>query len=144
MNGAAMASIDVNGTKYCDTGFRPRADYLGMGLFAFHVLVGAYLILGWLVPMAMALAFYMVALPIVAVQWLLNKGSCVIDNFETWLRHGRWRVPGNEREGGFLSFLAHWLFRWKPGRKTLDALSYATVAALWLLAFAHFSTLPAA
>jgi hypothetical protein len=139
-----MASIDVNEARYCETAVRPRSDYLGLTLFAFHLLVGMYLILGWLVPMALALAFYMVVLPIIAVQWLLNKGSCVLNNFESWLRHGRWRDERNREEGGWLSMLAHWLFRWKPSRKTLDTLSYATVAALWLLAFAHFSILPAA
>jgi hypothetical protein len=39
--------------------------------------------------------------------------------------------------------LAQWLFRWRPNRAALDTLSYATVAGLWILAFAHFSLLPA-
>jgi hypothetical protein len=139
-----MASIDVNETGYCERAVRPRTDILGRGLFIFHVLVGAYLIFGWLVPVAMALAFYMAVLPIIAVQWLINKGSCVLNNFESWLRHGNWRDARNAEEAGWLSMLAHWLFRWRASRKTLDALSYGTVAALWLLAFAHFSILPSA
>jgi hypothetical protein len=157
MNGAAMASIDVNEARYSDArpgalgapSFQsrakhvvgPRGDHLGRSLFAFHLIVGVYLLFGWLVPAAAALAVYMVVLPIIAVQWLLNKGSWVLNNFETWLRHGRWRDERNHEEAGWLSMLAHWLFRWKPGRPTLDALSYASVAALWLLAFGHLSIL---
>jgi hypothetical protein len=137
-----MASVDFDNTGYCNTPARPRSDRLGLSLFIFHVLIGTYLIFGWMVPAAMALAFYMVVLPVIAGQWLLNKGSCVLNNFETWLRHGRWRDERNPEEAGWLSMLAHWLFRWKPSRKTLDALSYGTVAALWLLAFGHFSLLP--
>jgi hypothetical protein len=140
-NGAAMASIDVNDSGYCDAAMRPRIDPLGRSLFVFHVLVGLYLTLGWLVPVTMALALYMVVLPVIAGQWLINKGSCVLNNFETWLRHGRWRDERNPEEGGWLAMLAHWLFRWKPSRKTLGALSYASVAALWLLAFGHLSIL---
>jgi hypothetical protein len=136
-----MASIDVNGTGYTESRTGPRRDHLGRSLFLFHLLVGAYLVFGWLVPIAMALAVYLVLLPVVAAQWLINKGSCVINNFETWLRHGRWRDARKCEEAGFLSMLAQWLFRWRPSRTTLDALSYASVAALWLLAFGHLSLL---
>lgn len=143
-----MASVDFEDPRLRDLSGRctptaPRADALGIGLFLFHVAVGAYLCFGWLVPMAFALAFYMVVLPVVAVQWLLNKGSCVLNNFESWLRHGRWRDPRNGEEASWLAMLAHWLFRWTPSRSTLDTISYATVAGLWILAFAHFSLLPA-
>jgi hypothetical protein len=137
-----MASVDIEHLRYRSEAQRPRGDRLGRGLFVFHLLVGAYLLFGWAVPFAMALAFYLVLLPIVAVQWLINKGSCVLNNIETWLRHGRWRDPRNQEEAGWLSMLAHWLFRWRPSRPTLDALSYASVAALWLLAFAHLTLLP--
>lgn len=142
-----MASVDfhdprVRGTARRNAAQGPRRDLLGQGLFAFHLAVGAFLILGWLIPYALGLAFYMVLLPVVAVQWLINKGSCVLNNFETWLRHGRWRDPRNYEEAGWLAMLAHWLFRWRPSRATLDALSYAAVAGLWILALAHFSLLP--
>ncbi len=119
----------------------PRSDTLGRSLFVFHVLIGTYLIFGWLAPFAMALAFYMVVLPIIAMQWLINQVPASLNNLETWLRHGRWRDPRNPEEASWLLMLAHWLFRWRPSRATLDALSYAAVAGLWVLAFAHFSLL---
>lgn len=144
-----MASIDFHDPRVRglnrrrDCARAPRNDLLGRTLFAFHVVVGVFLCFGWLLPFGMALAFYMVVLPVIAVQWLLNQGSCVLNNFESWLRHGSWRDPRNPEEAGWLAMLAHWLFRWRPSRSTLDVLSYATVAGLWMLAFAHFSLLPA-
>jgi hypothetical protein len=129
-------SIDSRGKRAC-----PRADRLGRSLFTFHAIVGLYLLFGWLAPQPFLLAFYLVLLPAVAIQWLLNDGSCVLNNFETWLRHGRWRDPRNPEEGRFLAMLAHWLFRWQPSRATLDALSYGIVALLWLAGFAHLSVL---
>ena len=143
-----MASVDfgdprVRGLRRQDCRPKqPRTDALGRSLFVFHVLVGLYLCFGWLIPGAFALAVYMVVLPVIAVQWLLNQGSCVLNNFESWLRHGHWRDPRNYEEAGWLAMLANWLFRWTPSRSTLDTISYATVAGLWLLAFAHFSLLP--
>ena len=132
-----MASVDIQPGGFHDNTAMagPRTDHLGRGLFTFHAIVGLYLLFGWLVPEALALAVYLVLLPAVAVQWLLNGGSCILNNFETWLRHGRWRDPRNPEEGGFLSMLSHWLFRWGPSRATLDALSYSAVAMLWLLGF---------
>ena len=117
----------------------PRTDGLGRALFVFHALIGVYLLIGWLAADALLLAVYLVLLPVIAVQWLLNQGSCVLNNIESWLRHGRWRDPRNHEEGGFLMMLADWLFRWRPSRTALDLVSYATVAALWTLGFAHLS-----
>jgi len=117
----------------------PRSDGLGVVSFAIHALIGLYLLFGWLVPYAMELAFYIVLLPAVAGQWLFNRGSCVLNNIETWLRYGRWRDPRNLEEGGFVLMLSYWLFRWRPSRAAANALSYGTVVILWLLAFAHLS-----
>lgn len=136
-----MASIDFDGMDGAACPSRPRSDRLGRSLFVFHVIVGLYILFGWLVPVAMALVIYLVLLPAVAIQWLVNQGSCVINNIETWFRHGRWRDARNTEEAGFLSMLAHWLFRWRPSRPLLDGLSYASVAMLWILAFAHLSVL---
>lgn len=117
------------------------SDRLGRRLFTFHLIVGLYLLTGWLVPSDLALAIYLVVLPAVALQWMVNGGSCVLNNFETWLRHGRWHDARNPEEGGFLLMLSGWLFRWRPSRAAIDVLSYGSVAGFWLLGFAHLSVL---
>ena len=140
--GVAMALADVQERLSEQASAGPRPDGLGLAAFTVHALIGLYLLFGWLVPYAIELAFYMVVLPAVALQWLVNRGSCVLNNIETWLRYGNWRDPRNPEEGGFVVMLGYWLLRRRPSRATADALSYGSVVTLWLFAFAHLSSLP--
>jgi hypothetical protein len=117
----------------------PRSDRLGLSFFFAHLLVSTYVLLGWTIPSPAALLFYMVLLPAIAAQWHMNRGCCVINNLESWLRSGCVRDPGNTEEGAFLLMLSNWLFRVRPHPVLLDRFSYTTVFALWLLAFLHLS-----
>jgi len=117
----------------------PRSDRLGLSFFLAHLLVSAYVLLGWIIPSPAALLFYMVLLPAIAAQWHINRGCCVINNLESWLRSGRGRDPGNREEGAFLLMLSNWLFRVRPHPVLLDRFSYSTVFVLWLVAFLHLS-----
>ena len=130
-----MASIDIQES------YGPRRDRLGFSCFLFHLAVGAFVLIGWLLSSYEALMFYLVLLPAMATQWVVNKGSCVINNIESWLRTGQWRDPTNPEEGGFLSMLCDWLFAMRPSPVVLDRFSYAVVVFLWLLALGHISWL---
>ena len=132
-----MASIDFADRLAPAAG--PRFDRLGFSLFFFHLLISAYVLLGWTTPSPAALLFYLLLLPAIAVQWHINRGCCVINNLESWLRSGRGRDPENKEEGAFLLMLSNWLFRSRPHPLFLDRFSYGTVFILWLLAFSHFS-----
>jgi|SRR5882672_7559879 len=133
-----MASIDFE-DRLAHVG--PRSDRLGLSLFILHLFISTYVLAGWMVSLPSGLLFYLVLLPAIATQWRINRGSCVINNLESWLRSGRWHDPANREEGAFLLMLCEWLFRVKPHPKDLDALSYVAVFLLWLLAFSHFSWL---
>jgi hypothetical protein len=85
--------------------------------------------------------FYLVLLPAMATQWAINRGSCIINNLESWLRSGRWHDPGNLEEGGFLLMLCDWMFVMRPSPVAVDRFSYVVVLFLWLLALGHFSWL---
>jgi len=132
-----MASIDYDDRRECETG--PRSDAMGLSFFIAHLAIGAYVLLGWIVSPPPALAFYLLLLPLMATQWYVNQGSCVVNNIESWLRNGRWRDPANPEEAGFLRMLCHWLFRVRPHPLVLDRFSYAAVLILWLLAASRFS-----
>jgi len=136
-----MASIDFD-DRFARVG--PRLDALGLSLFVFHIFVSIYVLFGWVLSSGPALLFYLFLLPLVATQWRLNKGCCVINNIESWVRTGHWRDPASREEGTFLLMLSEWMFGVKPNPKDLDRLSYATVLLLWLLAFSHFSWLAVA
>ena len=126
-----MASIDVE--EYAG----PRADRLGLGLFLFHLGIGLYLLTGWIIASYEALAFYLLLLPLIALQWRLNQGSCIVNNFESLLRSGRWRDPESREEGAFLGMLWLWLLGTKAPPVLLDRISYGAVFALWTAGFMH-------
>jgi len=130
-----MASIDIQESS------GPRRDKLGFSCFLFHLLVGGFVLVGWLISSYEALMFYLVLLPAMATQWAINRRSCIINNIESWLRSGRWRDPENPEEGGFLLMLCDWAFAMRPSPITLDRVSYAVVIFLWLLALGHMSWL---
>jgi hypothetical protein len=130
-----MASIDFE--EYSG----PPTDRLGVGLLGFHLLVGFYVMAGWIVSSSAALVFYLLLLPFIAAQWHFNHGSCVLNNLESWLRFGSWRHPRNKQEGAFLLMLCDWLLQVRPDRSRLDQISYGVVAFLWLVGLGHLTEL---
>lgn len=119
----------------------PVRDILGVSLFLFHLCVCAYILGGWLIPSASALVFYLVFLPMVAMQWLVNHGSCVLSKFETLLRARRWRDPEAEREGRVISATARSIFGFEARTSTVDGLRFGAVFVLWILGFVHLAML---
>ena len=122
-----MASIDFQEPA------GPRSDLLGVALFVFHLAVGAYILTGWAIPSVYALTFYLVLIPAVVTQWIVNRGSCVINNLESWLRTGKWRHPSNPEEGQWLQMLILWAFGIRAESRHTNALAFGTMAVLWLL-----------
>jgi len=114
----------------------PR-DLLGNFCFYFHFAIMIYIVLGWAIPATAALAFYLVFLPGVALQWLVNKNACVLNNIESWLRTGGWRDPANREEGQWLLTLVKDVtgLEFTPGQ--MDAFTYCVLAALWLAGLSH-------
>ena len=76
-------------------------DNLRTVLFAVHIAVIAYVMLGWLMPSRFLLYFYTLLLPMIAMQWLLNGGCSIVNNIENLVRIGQWNDPQNEFEGAF-------------------------------------------
>lgn len=132
-----MASIDFHDRNVCPAG--PRRDGLGLTFFLSHLVVGAYICLGWFLSSPETLPFYLLLLPAVMTQWYVNQGSCVMNNIESWLRSGRWRDPSNPEEAGFLLMLSQWMFGIRPHPAVLDRFSYAAILILWLLAASRLS-----
>lgn len=128
-----MASIDFE--DYAG----PPTDRLGFGLLGFHLLVGSYVMTGWIVSSTSGLVVYLLLLPLMAAQWHFNRGSCVLNNLESRLRFGSWRHPGNKQEGAFLLALCDWFFQVRPNPARLDQVSYGAVAILWLVGAGHLA-----
>ena len=130
-----MALIDIQEIR------GPKADRLGLSCLVFHMAVGAFVLAGWLISSTEALLFYLLLLPAMATQWAVNRGSCIINNIETWLRTGHWRDPEHGEDGRYLLMLFDWLFAIRPDPASLDRLSYSVVLFLWILGLGHFFSL---
>jgi hypothetical protein len=114
-----------------------RRDLLGQACFYLHLVVMLYIVFGWAAPWRGALLFYAAFLPAVATQWLLNKNSCVLNNFESLIRTGRWRDAGNEEEGAWLLTLARDTLGLRATPAQMDAFIYMVLALLWGLGLSH-------
>ncbi len=77
------------------------ADDMRPGLFLIHLAVIVYVSVGWLLPWRAALYFYALLLPMIALQWLVNGGSSIVNNVENLVHSGRWSDAENRFEGAF-------------------------------------------
>lgn len=115
---------------------RPR-DFLGKFCFVLHVAVVVYILAGWALPVG--LPFYLIFLPAMVLHWPLNRGACVLNSLETWLRQGRWRDPANPEEGGWVRCLVGDVAGIELSDRRMSGLIYALVMLVWGLGWWHFS-----
>jgi hypothetical protein len=116
-------------------------DGLGWFCFVHHLAVMVYIVVGWLLPSKPALMFYVAFLPAVALQWRLNKDSCILNNVESLIRTGQWRDPSNREEGAWLLTLARDTIGLPVTARQVDIFTYVVLLALWLLGFGHLARL---
>ena len=130
-----MASIDIQESV------GPKRDVLGLSCFTSHMVLSGFVLAGWLISSSALLLVYLVVLPAMAAQWTINRRSCILNNFESLLRTGRWHDAQNREEGGFLAMLCEWFFAARPQAVFLNRLAYGAVLFLWLLGMGHLSWL---
>lgn len=103
-----------------------------------HYAALAYGMLGWLIPDRTALIVYLVFLPLIVLQWLLNKDSCLLDNLESWLRHGRFRArDANPDEGSFIANLIERALGIRMTPAGVSRLVYGLMGIFFALGAAH-------
>jgi hypothetical protein len=114
-----------------------KRDLLGNACFYLHFAVLIFIVAGWAVPWTPLLWAYLGFLPLVAIHWLFNRNSCVLNNAESWLRYGTWRSEHNTEEGAWLLTLLRNVtgIAFRPWQ--VDLLTYAGMAALWGLGLWH-------
>jgi hypothetical protein len=114
-----------------------KRDLLGQFCFYLHFAVMVFIVGGWAVPLRAVLYFYLGFLPLVAIQWQFNRNSCVLNNIESFLRHGSWRSEHNAEEGAWLMTLIRNLTGIALRPWQVDLLTYGVMAALWGLGLWH-------
>ncbi|HUO93416.1 MAG TPA: hypothetical protein VMU22_10865 [Rhizomicrobium sp.] len=119
-----------------------KRDLLGSVCFYLHFAVMLTIVGGWLMPWRPALMVYLVFIPGVWLQWLLNKDTCILNNTETWLRTGTWRNKSvNPEEGAWLLTLINSATGFGFSARQIDFLNYSVLVLVWLLAAARLSGL---
>jgi len=79
-----------------------------------------------------------VLLPLVVLQWQLNRDSCVLNNVESFIRTGRWRDEANKEEGAFLLEIVRRAFGANISRGQMNMGIYTAMAVFWGLGLGHF------
>lgn len=115
-----------------------RRDLLGHSCFYLHFAVMLFIVLGWLLPWRPALAFYLVFIPGVFLQWQVNKDTCILNNIEGWLRTGSWRnKQANPEEGAWVQTLARDVTGIAFSEAQVNVLIYGVLVLGWCLALAR-------
>ena len=113
-------------------------DALGWCCFLTHVAVLVCVVLGWVWPGRAWLLFYLIFLPLMFLHWKLNRGACILNNLENWLRHRRWRAgEANREEGAWLRTLLADTTGIRLTQARMDGVIYGAMAIFWLLGLAH-------
>jgi hypothetical protein len=113
-----------------------RRDALAIVFFALHIVVLIYILIGWALPVGVAL--YVVFLPLMILHWWLNRNSCALNNVESLIRTGHWRDPRNSEEGAWLKALIRSAVGVDLSVAHTEVISYVLIAGLWGLGLWHW------
>ena len=94
-----------------------------------------YALIGWLPNSGFWLIVYLIWLPALNVQWYFNNNSCILNNFESWLRTGKWRDENNPEEGAFIHTALTRITGLDIPEKAFDIFMRFVMLALWIGAF---------
>lgn len=97
-------------------------------------MVMAYVLVGWTIDSRIGLLLYLLFLSGLALQWLFNRGSSLLNNFDTYLRTKHWRDPRNADEGAFLQNLLRWTTGLRASTAQIMTVVYTLMFLFWLAA----------
>lgn len=105
-----------------------------------HYAALAFGALGWLVPVNGVLIAYLIFMPLLCIHWQINKDSCLLDNAESWLRHGQFRAGEvNPNEGSFLANLIHQVFGIRVVEPLASRLIYIVMGIFFVFGAIHLA-----
>ena len=102
-----------------------------------HIALVFFALLGWVVPSAPWLLAHLAFIPGLVGVWLVNRGSCPLNNIETWLTTGQWRNADNAEEGSFLVTLVERYLGLHPTQLLMDRITYGLMALASIVSWVH-------
>jgi hypothetical protein len=106
-------------------------------LRALHYAILAWGVVGWAIPSIPWLVAYLILMTLIAVQWMINRNTCILNNLESWIATGRWRDETDANQGGFIAGVVQMATGRRPSDRAANILSYGLLAVFWALGFAH-------
>lgn len=110
-----------------------QTDPLRAAFFLLHAAVIAYVAIGWTMESRWGLFVYTLVVPLMMLQWVLNRGSSIVNNIESYWRTGRWRDPENGLEGVFFQTLLN-TFGIRAGQAQINTFVVSALFLFWLTA----------
>lgn len=104
-----------------------------------HYAILAWGVTGWAIPSNAWLIAYLFAMPLIAVQWVLNRNTCLLNNLESWIVTGRWRDRADPEQGGFIAGFVEKVSGWRPSGRAANLISYGLLGVLWCVAATHLA-----
>ena len=109
-------------------------DWLSVALFMVHAAIVGYVVAGWTAQTRLGLFIYLVLLPMIVLQWLVNGGSSIVSNIETYKRTGHWRHSEQGLEGAFFQHVLRSIGL-EATKAQINTVVVATMFLFWVVAF---------
>ena len=103
-------------------------------MFMVHAAIVGYVVSGWTAETREALLVYLVLLPFIVLQWLLNGGSSIVSNIESLKRTGHWRDPEHGLEGVFFQSVLKSIGI-SASKAQINTIVVVTMFLFWMVAF---------
>lgn len=134
-----MTALDSGAAE---TGVRPtRFDALRAFMLLIHFGIIAYACWGWQQTTRIGLFVYILFLPLIVLQWLLNGGTSLVANWESMVRTGHWRDPHNPFEGHLFQKLFG-IFGLRFTQAQINTMLVLTMSMFWLVAALRMVLIP--
>jgi hypothetical protein len=111
-----------------------RADWLSVAMFLVHAGIVGYVVSGWTAQTREGLLLYVVLLPMIVMQWLLNGGSSIVSNIESLKRSGHWRDERDGLEGAFFQSVLKSVGI-DASKAQINTVVIVTMFLFWVVAF---------
>lgn len=118
-----------------------RFDLLRATMLLLEFAIIAYACWGWHQNTRLGLFVYGLFLPLIVLQWLFNRGTSFIANWESMVRTGHWRDPDNPFEGHLFQRLFG-VFGVRFSQAQINTLLVLTMSTFWLVAMLRMVLIP--
>jgi hypothetical protein len=109
-------------------------DWLSVALFMVHAAIVGYVVAGWTAQTRVGLFVYLLLLPMLVLQWLVNGGSSIVSNIETYKRTGHWRHAEQGLEGAFFQSVLRSVGL-EATKAQINTVVVVTMFLFWVVAF---------